>query len=170
MQSLLLDDQHCTRLEGERWRHHRLRLDVHQISALLAPDGRRRGAPTLKCTLVTFSDSLPTVRRSGVPILLREYLSFEAADVRYILVLVTTSSRERPPPRRGLNAAAEDTTTVSRHVWYTPSVDERRLSEDNRHGNSIQVVYVVVVLFVFWENLQCYLHYHILNGLNEVTY
>ena len=151
MQSLLLDDQHCTRLEGERWRHHRLRLDVHQISALLAPDGRRRGAPTLKCTLVTFSDSLPTVRRSGVPILLREYLSFEAADVRYILLGVTTSSRERPPPRRGLNAAAEDTTTVFRHVWYTPSVDGRRLSEDNRHGNSIQVVYVVVVLFVFWE-------------------
>ena len=111
---------------------------------------------------------LPPYR--GVPILLREYLSFEAADVRYILLLVTTSSRERPPPRRGLNAAAEDTTTVSRHVWYTPSVDGRRLSEDNRHGNSIQVVYVVVVLFVFWENLLCYLHYHILNGLNEVTY
>lgn len=150
MQSLLLDDQHCTRLEGERWRHHRLRLDVHQISALLAPDGRRRGAPTLKCTLVTFSDSLPTVRRSGVPILLREYLSFEAADVRYILLGVTTSSRERPPPRRGLNAAAEDTTTVFRHVWYTPSVDGRRLSEDNRHGgNSIQVVYVVVYSLFF---------------------
>ena len=154
MQSLLLDDQHCTRLEGERWRHHRLRLDVHQISALLAPDGRRRGAPTLKCTLVTFSDSLPTV----------EYLFYYEntclsrpqtwGTYYYLWRLVVGRGRRqgeasmRPPRTRRLFPDTCGTRPLSTDAGY------RKIIAWKCTGGN-------VVLFVFWEFTM--LHYHILN-------